>query len=126
MIELLPCWFLLAAVGIANGVLREKTFGRRISERAAHQISTLTFILFSGPLVWVASHLWPLDSMAQAWLVGGIWLLATIAFEFGFGHYVAGHSWEKLLRDYNLMQGRLWVLVLVWILILPAAIHAWL
>jgi apolipoprotein N-acyltransferase len=46
-------------------------------------------------------------------------LLATIAFEFGFGHFVAGHSWSKLLADYNVFNGRLWLLVLVWITIMP-------
>lgn len=62
--------------------------------------------------------------MSQAWLVGAIWLAATVAFEFGFGHYVVGHSWNKLLRDYNFMKGRLWLLVLIWILIMPPLFHA--
>lgn len=40
----------------------------------------------------------------------------TVVFEFGFGHYVMGHSWEMLLHDYNVLEGRLWVVVLaaVW------------
>ncbi|MDX1489006.1 MAG: hypothetical protein R3268_12435, partial [Acidiferrobacterales bacterium] len=47
------------------------------------------------------------------------WLVLTVAFEFGFGHYIAGHSWERLFADYNIMQGRVWSLFLVWMLILP-------
>jgi hypothetical protein len=43
----------------------------------------------------------------------------TIAFEFGFGHYVAGHSWSRLLADYNLANGRVWSLFLAWIAVLP-------
>jgi hypothetical protein len=43
----------------------------------------------------------------------------TITFEFGFGHFVAGHSWAKLLADYNILQGRVWSLFLVWITVLP-------
>ncbi|MGQ9625254.1 MAG: hypothetical protein ACUVT9_07815 [Candidatus Bathycorpusculaceae bacterium] len=40
-------------------------------------------------------------------------------FEFIAGHYVFGNSWEKLLADYNLLEGRLWSLVLLTILIAP-------
>ncbi|MEE4302892.1 MAG: hypothetical protein V2J19_01960 [Wenzhouxiangella sp.] len=124
MTKYLLCWFLLAAVGVVNGVLRQYTYGRRLPELAAHQISTVTAILFTGLVVLTVSRFWPLASMGQAWLVGAIWLAATVAFEFGFGHYVVGHPWEKLLRDYNLKRGRLWLLVLVWILVMPPLFHA--
>ena len=33
-------------------------------------------------------------------------------FELGFGHWVAGHPWSRLLADYDLLAGRIWVLVL--------------
>lgn len=35
-------------------------------------------------------------SVKHAFLIGLIWLCLTIFFEFGFGHYVIGNSWEKL------------------------------
>lgn len=37
----------------------------------------------------------------------------TVVFEFGAGHYIFGHSWEKLFADYNFVRGRIWALVLV-------------
>ncbi len=43
----------------------------------------------------------------------------TVIFEFGFGHYIMGHSWSKLLHDYNLLAGRLWLVVLLAILTGP-------
>jgi len=123
VIAYLLCWFLLAIVGIVNGVLREKTYGRLVSELTAHQVSTATFIVFTGVLVWGVSRTWPLDSAAQAWLVGVIWVAATVAFEFGFGRYVIGHSWQQLRRDYNLLKGRLWLLALIWLLVMPYLFH---
>jgi len=39
--------------------------------------------------------------------IGLVWLAMTVAFEFLFGDYVAGHSWDRLLHDYNLFAGRL-------------------
>jgi len=101
--------FVLMLIAIGNGVLRETTFGKRLPELAAHQISTLTGILFTGVVVWVFSRIWPLESEAQAWVVGISWLILTLIFEFIFGYYVAGHPWERLFRDYNLFAGRVWI-----------------
>jgi hypothetical protein len=47
-------------------------------------------------------------------LVPGIlWGVLTVAFEFGFGHYVSGLGWDVLLADYDVRAGRLWPLVLL-------------
>ncbi|MDO9070676.1 MAG: hypothetical protein Q7V36_04080, partial [Deltaproteobacteria bacterium] len=45
--------------------------------------------------------------------LGLFWTMATIMFEFLFGHYVMGHSWGSLWADYHVFQGRLWPLVLM-------------
>jgi hypothetical protein len=115
----LSVWFLLALVAIANGVVRQATYGRSVSDLAAHQISTVTAIIASGAVVWVANRFWAIESVSQAWTIGLSWLVMTITFEFGFGHFVAGHSWAKLLADYNMLEGRVWSLFLVWITVLP-------
>lgn len=112
-------WLLLAVVAITNGIIRQSTYGKAVSDLAAHQISTATAILAFGAVVWLVNRAWPIESVTQAWAIGGCWLIMTIAFEFGFGHYVAGHSWDRLLADYNIVTGRVWALFLVWVAILP-------
>ena len=112
-------WFGLVIVAILNGLLRQKVTLRYTGELTAHQLSTLTFILLTGTYVWLFSLLWPLETAGQAWTIGAIWLLMTIVFEFIFGHFVMKHSWEKLFHDYNILKGRLWIIVLVWTVILP-------
>ena len=112
-------WFALAAVAVLNGVVRQGSYGRIMPELAAHQLSTLTGMLATGAVAWLLSRRWPLESTRDAWLVGCGWLLVTVAFEFGFGHYVAGHSWERLLQDYDLVQGRVWPVFLLWLLLMP-------
>lgn len=119
----LLCWFLLAIIAVANGVIREATYGKHVSALTAHQISTATGILFTGFCVWWLSRLWPIESSSQAWLIGVCWLLATIAFEFGFGHLVAHHSLAELLADYNILRGRVWLLFLTWVLVMPYAFY---
>jgi hypothetical protein len=48
-----------------------------------------------------------------------MWLALTVAFEFLFGRFARGISWNELLSDYNILAGRLWVLVLVWVTLAP-------
>ena len=112
-------WFPMVAIAIANGALRESWYGQHLSELTAHQISTLTAVGLFGVYIWFVVRLWPPTSAPQAIAVGLLWILMTIAFEFLFGHFVAGHSWERLLQDYNLLAGRVWPLVLVWVAVAP-------
>jgi hypothetical protein len=115
----LLAWIPMIVIGILNGILRETTYGKYLNELRTHQLSTLTGIIFFGLYIGFIVHLWGLESSTQALVIGAIWLLFTVAFEFLFGRYVAGHSWEKLLADYNLLAGRVWILVLIEIAIAP-------
>lgn len=40
-------------------------------------------------------------------MVGGIWLVLTVAFEVCFGLFVVGLSWERIASGYNLLNGGL-------------------
>ena len=120
----LLAWLGGPLIGIANGTLRELGYKDRVGELTAHQISTGTALgLFAGYFELLARRR-PLSSTREAFEVGVAWLALTIAFEFGFGHYVAHTSWRELLADYDLRKGRLWPLVLAWIAIGPAVIRA--
>ena len=100
----------------------KKCWEADVTKLAAHQVSTLTAIIATGVVVWFVHRVWPIESASQAWTIGLFWLAFTFAFEFGFGHFVAGHAWDKLLADYNLLRGRVWSLFLVWVTIMPFVI----
>lgn len=112
-------WFVFPFVGILNGVLREATYKKFVDDLPAHQISTVTGIIFFGIIFCFIFKKWKIQSLNNAILIGLIWLTLTILFEFGFGHYIMGNSWEKLLHDYNITEGRIWSLFLLWITIAP-------
>ncbi|ARV10568.1 hypothetical protein BTO05_13335 [Winogradskyella sp. PC-19] len=116
-------WFPMILVAIVNGLFREKFLKDHLNELQAHQMSTASMIVLFGIYVWVLFKIWLPISVNQAVTIGVIWLVLTIIFEFLFGHYIAGHSWDKLLHDYNLFQGRVWILVLIWISIVPYVIY---
>lgn len=108
-------WLLLAVVANINGIARVYGYGRFMPELTAHQISCLTGGIAFAIVMYLFFRFTKAEfSRMDLFLIGSMWLAMTIAFEFLFGHYVIGHPWEKLLADYHLFQGRLWILILLW------------
>jgi hypothetical protein len=52
-------------------------------------------------------------------IVGILWLILTIAFEFTFGSVVMGNSLTALVADYNILVGRTWPIFLLGLLLSP-------
>jgi hypothetical protein len=118
-------WFGLLVLAFANAALREGWLMPRLGEKPSHAISSVTLavaILLAG---WYATRWVGPESRQQAWAVGAIWLCLTLAFEFLAGHFLFGRSWPVLMADYNLLAGRLWVLVLVTTLTTPLLAFIW-
>jgi hypothetical protein len=115
----LLAWLPMTLIAISNGLIRELTYGKYLAELRSHQISTLTAIILFGCYLAILNHFWPLQSIPESLIIGGAWLLLTVLFEFSFGHFIAQHSYAKLLADYNILAGRIWLLVLLWLAISP-------
>ena len=56
-------------------------------------------------------------------ILGALWLICTIIFEFTFGSIVMGNSIESLIADYNILAGRVWGLFLLSLLIAPYVVN---
>ena len=117
-------WFGILFLAILNGALRQALLIPRFGEHAGHVISTLLLSALVLAAAWLlVPWIRPLTAR-DAWFVGLLWLALTLAFEFLGGHYLFKSPWERLLGDYNLAQGRIWVLVLVATLVAPALVQA--
>ena len=121
----LIAWLGLLFIAIINGAIRETVYKNALGELSAHQVSTVTGIILMTFYVWFINIRWKLQSAKQALTIGFIWLTLTIAFEFLFGHYIMGNPWGKLFHDYNIVEGRVWILFLIWITIVPYLIYKW-
>ena len=113
-------WILFFPFAIVNAGLREKVWAPRFGEHAGHVVSTVIFLVVL--LLAVYAFLRYVDvsytTTSDLWLLGVLWLVLTVLFEFGFGHYVMGNSWDDLLQDYNMLAGRIWALIpLAWLLV---------
>lgn len=112
-------WVLLLALAILNAAARERLFVPWFGPRLALLLSgaSLSVLVFLATLLSVG---WPkARTAASYWLVGALWLIMTVSFEFLFGHFVAGHPWDTLLQAYRLPSDNLWLLVLFVILVAP-------
>ena len=106
-------WSALLVIAVLNGTVRVAILVPRYGEAAGHVISTLVLCVLIAFLSWAAIGWVHPATAAQAAAVGVLWLVLTLAFELGFGHFAAHKTWTELLADYNLLGGRIWLLVLL-------------
>jgi hypothetical protein len=112
-------WVCILVVAMANGTLRGLVLQPWLGDGPGRAASCLTL---SAAVLYIAmkSINWMKPATAtDAWLIGAMWLGLTLAFEFLVGHYVFRTPWNELLADYNLLNGRLWLLVLATTLAAP-------
>lgn len=117
--QAISMWVLLLVLAIINGMFRG-VYGPSMEELLAHQVSTTTAIVLFLVVMYVffsrtSARYTGTDLIA----IGALWLILTVIFEFMFGHYVMGNSWSRLLYDYNILEGRVWSLVLLTTLVGP-------
>jgi hypothetical protein len=105
-------WFLFLFLAVMNGGLRDAVLTPRLGEPGEHVIGTITLCTAMLVVTWLTIGWIRPAKSTEALLIGGGWVLMTVAFEFLAGHYVFRTSWARLLADYNLFGGRIWLLVL--------------
>ena len=110
-------------IAILNAFSRNSLYGPYMSELMAHQVSTVTGVILIFGYYWLLNSRWPIASMRQAQMIGVIWILLTVVFEFLFGNYVMGNTWSRLLHDYNLMEGRVWIVFVLNLFASPIIIY---
>ena len=109
----------MAVAATANGIARVIVLEPRLGAGVAGVISVISLIVLIQVIAFLALRRQPARSRTQLAAVATAWLLMTVAFEFIIGHYVDGETWSELAANYNLLQGRLWPIVLASIVCAP-------
>jgi hypothetical protein len=113
-------WFAIMLIAILNGAARDILLVPRLGDPVARALSCLTLAALIVLVTWISLRWIHPASLGDAWTIGAMWLAMTLTFEFVAGHYLFGTEWSTLLADYNLLAGRLWILVLVTTTVAPA------
>ena len=106
-------WLGFLAVAIGCAVIRDKFLVPGLGPVGGRALGTLLVGVIIFGLIY--AYVGKLKGATRVSLLklGLFWTILTIAFEFLFGHYTMGHSWDSLWADYSIFQGRLWPLVLM-------------
>jgi len=100
-------WLVLMVAEILHGIARGIFLVPHVGEFRSNQIGVFTGSLIIL-LIALAFARWIGATRTTALLaVGVLWLGLTLAFEVAFGRFVVGVSWERLVADYNVLEGGL-------------------
>ena len=112
-------WFVMLGVEFCHGALRSIFLSPLLGDNLARQLSVFTgsalFVLLAYLFIpWVRA-----EGTGSLLAVGFLWLILTVAFELSFGHYVFGMSWDAVLAEFNLLEGKLFPIGLVLLTLSP-------
>lgn len=98
-------WLMVMGAEIAHGILRTLFLVPIVGEFRSNQLG-----VFSGSVIivviacltvrWIGA-----TTTSGLLMTGAIWLVLTVAFEFLFGRFVAGLTWDQLLAGYDVLHG---------------------
>ena len=96
-------WVGLLVVAILNGGFREAVLAPRLGRSLAHGVSTVMLSLFIVALGWVTTPWVGPKSLQDAWMIGGAWVVLTLAFEFLIltacrTSEVLGARWSEIMQ----------------------------
>ena len=112
-------WFGLLTIAVLNGGFREAVLVPRLGRGVGQAVSTVLLSALILAVGWTAIPWIAPRSLQEAWTIGVLWVALTLAFEFLAGHFLFGKPWQELLADYNIFEGRIWVMVLIVTLMTP-------
>ena len=106
-------WALFVVIALLNATLREQLLSPMIGQWLALPLSgiLLSALIFLMTLIMVPFL--DVNDALGFWLVGALWLLLTLVFEFCVDLYVVGKTWESLLEVFNVLEGDLFAMVLI-------------
>jgi hypothetical protein len=112
-------WLLLLVAMVAAGAFRVAVVAPRLppfgTELVGAVLGIAVILALTRPFVRSLGR----PTRAALARISALWLALTLAFEFGFFHYVGGKSWESLLAQYDVGAGHLWPLVLATVAAAP-------
>ena len=113
LVRALFVWLVMMGVEFCHGALRTLFLSPMLGDYAARQVSIFTGSILIVFVAYIFIHWIRAGSAVSQIAVGVLWLILTIAFEAGFGHYVFKLPWEEVFEEFNLVTGHLMPLGLV-------------
>jgi hypothetical protein len=118
-------WLLIILIEIIHGIVRGIFLVPLAGDIRSRQIGVLTGSLLILAVAFIFSNWLGAKTVLQRLGVGFLWVLLTLIFEITFGVFVVGADKARILEDYDLPNGGLMPIGLVFMLFTPM-IASWL
>ena len=106
-------WFVIVIAAILNGTFREKILVPAIGSSMALPLSGILLAVLVFLVAFMLVSTIGSSETKVYILLGLLWVLLTLSFEFLFGHFIVGRSWHEIMQVFNVMKGDLFIVVLV-------------
>ena len=106
-------WFIIALFAIANGLFRESFLEPYLGDTLALPLSGITLSMMIFTITFFSFRLIKSHASSTYLYIGLQWVVMTLIFEFVFGRFVMGRSWEELFQVFNILEGNLFILALL-------------
>ena len=100
-------WLILIVAETIHGITRRVVLVPLVGEFRSNQIGVFTGSIMILAIAFVFVKWLGASRPSDLLWTGLAWVVLTLAFEFLFGRFVVGLSWERLLADYDLLEGGL-------------------
>ncbi|MFC6787808.1 hypothetical protein ACFQFH_18730 [Halobaculum halobium] len=115
----LGIWVVMAVIAVANGAVREVLLIPRVGTYAGHVLSTGVLVAAILVVSFAYFSLTPVVyARAELALVGILWTVLTVGFEFVVG-YAEGTPVSVTLGQYDVLAGQVWIAVPIALLVSP-------
>jgi len=115
----LVLWAAILVLAVANGILRESALVPALGALGGLVASGVVLCACIFLVAFLAAPWYGRLAASKCWLIGLLWLVLTLLFEFGFGRVVQHKAWAQLLRAYTFEGGNIWPVVLAVTLVSP-------
>ena len=112
-VKSIAVWLVIVIAAIFNGAIREKLLIPFIGSYISLPLSGITLSALVFIITYVAIPIFGNVKSGVYLLVGVFWILLTLAFEYLFGHYVMGTPWHEINQVFTLLNGNLFIIVLI-------------
>ncbi len=124
-VQALAVWILLLITVLVKENFQTKFLQPRLkNELRSHQISSIMMVIFFLFIFYFFFRFTGANYTENDLVnIGFMWMILTIVFQFLFGYLLMNYSFKRLLQDYNLTKGRLWIWVLLTLLLGPVMVN---
>ena len=112
-------WLLIMFAESVHGTLRQLFLAPAVGDFTARRISFFTGMLLIFLITYLLVRWIGAPTSESLFVIGAMWAVLTLAFEFGIGFLVLGYSRERVFEDYDVSRGGLMGFGIVFMFLAP-------